>query len=69
MALILLVHFLRLTAGHSYIITIISASGLYLILYRENKAREALDLDPTEAERLGFKDLTDKENLHFRYAL
>ncbi|KAJ4294329.1 hypothetical protein N0V90_008019 [Kalmusia sp. IMI 367209] len=52
-----------------YCITIVSASILYFVLRRENKRREALGLDPREGERLAFKDLTDKENLHFRYAL
>ncbi|KAF4544371.1 MFS transporter [Lasiodiplodia theobromae] len=52
-----------------YCITIASASALYVLLYRENKRRNELDLDKREGDRLAFKDLTDKENLHFRYAL
>ncbi|KAF2662130.1 MFS general substrate transporter [Lophiostoma macrostomum CBS 122681] len=52
-----------------YCITIICASILYALLYRENKRREALGLDKAEGDRLAFKDLTDKQNLHFRYAL
>ncbi|KAB2570636.1 Allantoate permease [Lasiodiplodia theobromae] len=52
-----------------YCITIASASALYVLLYRENKRRNGLDLDKREGDRLAFKDLTDKENLHFRYAL
>ncbi|KAF1847239.1 putative MFS transporter [Cucurbitaria berberidis CBS 394.84] len=52
-----------------YCITILSASALYTVLYRENKRRDQLGLDKDEGARLAFKDLTDKENLHFRYAL
>ncbi|KAJ5893244.1 MFS general substrate transporter [Penicillium taxi] len=50
-----------------YCITILSASALYFLLARENKRRDALNLDENERERLGFQDLTDKENFHFRY--
>ncbi|KAH7114438.1 major facilitator superfamily domain-containing protein [Dendryphion nanum] len=50
-----------------YCITILGASALYVVLYRENKRRDALNLDKEEGSRLAFKDLTDKENLHFRY--
>ncbi|KAI8271136.1 hypothetical protein K4K58_000011 [Colletotrichum sp. SAR11_239] len=52
-----------------YCITIISASALYILLWKENKRRDSLDLDESERDRLAFKDLTDKENLHFRYVL
>ncbi|KAK7458370.1 allantoate permease [Colletotrichum acutatum] len=52
-----------------YCITILSSSALYVILYRENKRRDALGLDESERHRLAFKDLTDKENEHFRYVL
>ncbi|KAF2441819.1 MFS general substrate transporter [Karstenula rhodostoma CBS 690.94] len=52
-----------------YCITIASASTLYFVLHRENKRRAELALDDREGDRLAFKDLTDKENLHFRYAL
>ncbi|KAL4862275.1 hypothetical protein BDV12DRAFT_179056 [Aspergillus spectabilis] len=51
----------------SYCITIVSAIGLYVLWFRENKRRAALDLDESEIDRLAFKDLTDKENLHFKY--
>lgn len=53
----------------SYCITILSASTLYVVLWRENKRREALNLDASEGDRVAFKDLTDKENVHFRYVL
>jgi hypothetical protein len=38
-----------------------------VLWFRENKRRAALDLDDSEIDRLAFKDLTDKENLHFKY--
>ncbi|KAL2815103.1 major facilitator superfamily domain-containing protein [Aspergillus granulosus] len=50
-----------------YCITIASASTLYVLWYRENKRRAALDLDESERDRLAFKDLTDRKNVHFRY--
>jgi hypothetical protein len=56
-----------LTLLFSYCITIASASTLAVLWYRENKRREALDLDESERDRLAFKDLTDRENVHFRY--
>ncbi|KAI3530388.1 allantoate permease [Colletotrichum filicis] len=52
-----------------YCVTILSSLGLYVILYRENRRRDALGLDESERDRLAFKDLTDKENEHFRYVL
>lgn len=58
-----------LTEIRSYCITIVSASALYVLLWKENKRRDSLDLDESEWDRLAFKDLTDKENLHFRYVL
>jgi hypothetical protein len=53
----------------SYVITIVAASVLYFVLYRENAKRDGLTLDKSEGDRLAFKGLTDKENLYFRYAL
>ncbi|KAK1144076.1 hypothetical protein N8T08_005738 [Aspergillus melleus] len=50
-----------------YCITILAASALYVVLSRENKRRYTLGLEESERDRLAFKDLTDKENLHFRY--
>ena len=45
------------------------ATSLYVILYRENKARERLELNEEDKARMAFKDLTDQENKFFRYAL
>lgn len=53
----------------SYCITIVSASTLYFVLWRENKKREAIEVDERERDRLAFKDLTDKQNPYFRYVL
>jgi hypothetical protein len=53
----------------SYCITILTASALYIVLYRENKRRDAIELDERERDRLAFKNLTDKQNPHFRYVL
>ncbi|KAI9035891.1 MFS general substrate transporter [Aspergillus affinis] len=50
-----------------YCIVILTSSVLYFLWSRENKRRASLDLDEAERERLGFKDLTDKENLNFQY--
>ncbi|PLB48599.1 MFS general substrate transporter [Aspergillus steynii IBT 23096] len=50
-----------------YCVTILTASVLYVLLSRENRRRNTLGLDEIERDRLAFKDLTDKENLHFRY--
>lgn len=47
----------------------LSAAALYVVLHRENKRREVLHLDEKEGARIAFKDLTDKQNLHFRYVL
>ncbi|CAI7610411.1 unnamed protein product [Penicillium bialowiezense] len=50
-----------------YCITILSASALYIMWSRENKRRSGLGLDEHDRDRSAFKDLTDKENVHFRY--
>ena len=43
---------------------------LYYVNVRENRRRDKLAVDlPPEPEGLEFADLTDKENLYFRYAL
>ncbi|KAI0864846.1 putative MFS transporter [Xylaria cubensis] len=52
-----------------YVVTILTASTLYVILRRENRRREQLGLDERERGRVAFKDLTDKENPYFRYVL
>jgi hypothetical protein len=53
----------------SYVVTILAASALYVILFRENKRREQLGVDEREKDRIAFKDLTDIENPYFRYVL
>lgn len=53
----------------SYAITILSSMTLYIILARENKRRDNLVLDKDEADRVAFQDLSDRQNLHFRYVL
>ncbi|KAF4119662.1 Major Facilitator Superfamily [Geosmithia morbida] len=52
-----------------YMITIVATSTLWFLLWRENKRRAGLNLDKAEAGRLGFHDLTDRQNLHFVYKL
>jgi hypothetical protein len=39
------------------------------VLWRENKARENLELDELLRDKIAFDDLTDKENPFFRYVL
>jgi len=53
----------------SYCITIVCSGVLYFVLWRENRRRDAMDLDVVEGDKLAFKDLTDGENMHFRYML
>lgn len=59
--------------GHfhnSYCITIASSVALYVVLWRANRAKEALGPeDEAEKAKLAFQDLTDKENPYFRYVL
>jgi hypothetical protein len=43
--------------------------ALYWVLWRENKKRAALPVDEEERDKLAFLDLTDKENVYFRYVL
>ncbi|KAJ5560442.1 hypothetical protein N7513_002841 [Penicillium frequentans] len=52
-----------------YCITIAAAVALYVVLWRENKAREKLELDEVLRDKIAFDDLTDKENPFFRYVL
>jgi hypothetical protein len=40
-----------------------------VVLKRENKRRDALVVNEDERDRLAFRDLTDKENVYFRYVL
>lgn len=59
----------KLTAS-SYCITIASSVALYIVLWRANKAKDALGpIDEEEKAKLAFQDLTDKENPYFRYVL
>ncbi|KAI0103330.1 putative MFS transporter [Nemania sp. FL0031] len=52
-----------------YVVTILAASALYVVLFRENRRRERLELDEREKDSSAFKDLTDIENPYFRYVL
>jgi predicted MFS family arabinose efflux permease len=52
-----------------YCITIVSAGALWVVLRRENKKREGMEVDEEERDRLAFGDLTDGENKYFRYVL
>ncbi|KAH8708457.1 major facilitator superfamily domain-containing protein [Phaeosphaeriaceae sp. PMI808] len=52
-----------------YCITVAAAVALYVVLWRENKRRDAVPVDEAERDRLAFMDLTDKENPYFRYVL
>ncbi|KAL1801090.1 hypothetical protein ACET3X_001432 [Alternaria dauci] len=64
-------HYPRLWTGLiiCYCITITSAVALYAVLARENKKRDALPVDEEERDKIAFMDLTDKENMYFRYVL
>jgi MFS family permease len=52
----------------SYAVLVVVAASLYFILRRENIRRDSLNLDATEGEKHAFEDLTDRDNLWFRYA-
>jgi MFS family permease len=52
-----------------YCITIVAAGVLYVVLWRENKTRDARQVDEAERDRIAFMDLTDGENPYFRYVL
>ncbi|KAH3412912.1 hypothetical protein KXW09_007005, partial [Aspergillus fumigatus] len=52
-----------------YGVTIAAAGVLYGILRRENRRREAMELDESQRDKMAFNDLTDKENPFFRYVL
>ena len=53
----------------SYCIVIVVAIAMYFLLKRENRRREALQLNEDERDKLAFMDLTDKQNPYFRYVL
>ena len=50
-----------------YALVILLAILLYIMLMRENGRRDRLNLEEKEAERVAFDDLTDGENMYFRY--
>jgi MFS family permease len=52
-----------------YCITIVAAGALYVVLSRENKKRDARQVDEAERDRIAFMDLTDGENPYFKYVL
>ncbi|KAF7591571.1 hypothetical protein BBP40_001451 [Aspergillus hancockii] len=52
-----------------YCITIAAAAALYLVLRRENRRRDKMDLDESQRDKLAFQDLTDKQNPFFRYVM
>jgi hypothetical protein len=47
----------------------VASGALYVVLKRENKRRDTLVGNEDERDRLAFRDLTDKENVYFRYVL
>lgn len=51
-----------------YALLIVLSGVLFFMFKRENQRRDALLLDKEEGEKIAFDDLTDKQNLHFRYA-
>ncbi|RAH48819.1 putative MFS transporter [Aspergillus brunneoviolaceus CBS 621.78] len=52
-----------------YCIVIAAAGALWVVLWRENRRRDAAGLDEGLRDKLGFQDLTDRENGWFRYVL
>ncbi|KAB8260931.1 major facilitator superfamily domain-containing protein [Aspergillus pseudonomiae] len=52
-----------------YCITIAAAVALYLVLWKENRRRDKMDLDESQRDKLAFQDLTDKQNPFFRYVM
>ena len=63
-------HYPRVWQGiiGSYAVLVCVAGVLYVILRRENARRDALAMDEKEGEKHAFEDLTDRQNLWFRYA-
>ncbi|KAJ5484713.1 hypothetical protein N7539_004701 [Penicillium diatomitis] len=52
-----------------YCIVIATAGILYALLRRENHARDSVNLDEVQRDKIAFDDLTDKQNPFFRYVL
>jgi hypothetical protein len=46
-------------------ITISAAISLYIVLFRENKLRAALELNDIDRDEMASQDLTDRENPYF----
>lgn len=63
-------HYPRLWQGiiGSYAVLVAVAALLYFMLRRENSRRDAMAMDEKEGEKHAFDDLTDRENMWFRYA-
>ena len=63
-------HYPRVWQGiiGSYAVLVCVAVILYVMLRRENARRDALAMDEKEGEKHAFEDLTDRQNLWFRYA-
>lgn len=51
-----------------YALLVLLSVLLYFMFRNENRRRDALNLDTEEGDRIAFDDLTDRQNLHFRYA-
>ncbi|KAK5940524.1 hypothetical protein PMZ80_006940 [Knufia obscura] len=51
-----------------YALLVVLSALLYFMFKRENSRRDALNLDREEGDKIAFDDLTDKQNLYFRYA-
>ena len=53
-----------------WVVALLVCLGLYYVNAHENRRRDRIAVDlPAEPEGQEFRDLTDKENLYFRYAL
>lgn len=52
-----------------YVVVIVLAGVLFGLLRRENRRRDGMGMDEGEREKCAFRDLTDGENLYFRYVL
>jgi hypothetical protein len=53
----------------SYCITITSSIVFYVVLRLENRRRDRLELDESLRDKMAFADMTDRENMFFRYVL